>query len=395
VILRLYLQNFWPVLLSGVVALGLSATAGASGMPRVATRPLTIFAADSHIVRGDRAMTSCSAPPQFSGISLLGFRLIGGISAAIFAGSFDANGGQGEAHVDDPWGNHWGIRTFGDGQETFDFTSFGFGSGQFVAGTTYTLVFSITTDCGTTTQPIVVTWETGTLAGPTLPAPPPTNPVVPPPPAPAGPYVSASASRLWCTDLTNSFCSSPIAQVPRNTSVTMVCWRDGSSFTGIYTSPRWFYVRTPSGGEGFVHSSYVQHQIVVPNCSALPWMKATDWALALDGQAKYAGLCLGFMADAYRAAGKPIPGPYGADVSAASWWAAQGAANKHTSGTPPRGALVFWGARKGYPDGHVALSLGNGWVISSSERTTTVIHTLPISARSPTVYNYLGWWMAQ
>ena len=219
----------------------------------------------------------------------------------------------------------------------------------------------------------------------------PVSPVAPPTSHP-GPYLAGATFLRWCTNLSKVFCVSPFTTLTTNTDLKMACWRDDSLMTGLYSSPRWFYVRTPTGSEGFVHSSYVRQQANVPNCSTFPWLKATDWALDRVGQSIYAGQCLGFIAAAYKTAGRPIPGPYGASVSAASWWAAQSAAHKHASGTPPRGALVFWGARKGYPDGHVALSLGNGYVVSSSERTTTVIHTFPTSARSPSVYHYLGWW---
>ena len=64
---------------------------------------------------------------------------------------------------------------------------------------------------------------------------------------------------------------------------------------------------------------------------------------------------------------------------------------------PPAGALVFWGPADigGYdnPDGHVALSLGGGEVISTAERNFTGVHTFTIAARNAAGYPYLGWMM--
>jgi hypothetical protein len=56
-----------------------------------------------------------------------------------------------------------------------------------------------------------------------------------------------------------------IANLYNNTTVTMQCYTDSSSWTGNYTSNRWFYVSAGSGA-GWVHSSYVFSQISVPHC---------------------------------------------------------------------------------------------------------------------------------
>jgi hypothetical protein len=62
---------------------------------------------------------------------------------------------------------------------------------------------------------------------------------------------------------------------------------------------------------------------------------------------------------------------------------------------PPVGAFVFWNSRPGYPEGHVAIAVGGGGlVISTEERTYTTIHRMSIQDRNsnPTYGNvYLGW----
>ena len=56
--------------------------------------------------------------------------------------------------------------------------------------------------------------------------------------------------------------------------------------------------------------------------------------------------------------------------------------------TPPRGALVFWQGDNNFPaqhseDGHVAISVGNGWLVSTPEGSnTTTVHLLTIAQRN-------------
>lgn len=59
---------------------------------------------------------------------------------------------------------------------------------------------------------------------------------------------------------------------------------------------------------------------------------------------------------------------------------------------PPSGAFVFWAGRPGYPEGHVALSLGGQRVISTWERNVRGVHTFGLADRAGAA-NYLGWMM--
>ncbi len=114
---------------------------------------------------------------------------------------------------------------------------------------------------------------------------------------------------------------------------------------------------------------------------------AISWAEARLGQSIYYDQCLLFVADAYGSAGVSI----GSANSPVDYWNAH--TGHHTDTNAPEGALVFWDATADNSDGHVALSIGNGLVISSYERSTTTIHEFSIASRNSAGYPYLGWMM--
>jgi hypothetical protein len=115
---------------------------------------------------------------------------------------------------------------------------------------------------------------------------------------------------------------------------------------------------------------------------------AIAWAQARLGQVAYEGLCLRFVVDAYAQGGGVN---IGTAPSAVEYWD-QHAAGQHPGDTAaPRGALVFWGATSANPYGHVGISLGDGTVISSYERSDHTIHTFAIADRNAAGYPYLGW----
>jgi hypothetical protein len=151
-----------------------------------------------------------------------------------------------------------------------------------------------------------------------------------------------------------------------------------------------------SGAEYWVSGMDHAAAIDLSREAALQWA----WNCQPNGACYYKGsvanyyhYCLGFAYDAYLKAGKDITYkmPYGPSHNTA-WTYWKYAANRQpTSLTPPRGALVFWDDRVS-PDGagHVALSLGGGWVISTAFGGNSLIHTFRI-ADFP---NYLvGWTM--
>jgi hypothetical protein len=182
----------------------------------------------------------------------------------------------------------------------------------------------------------------------------------------------------------------------------MLCWEDNSWYTGRYASNRWFYVLFANGGEGYVHSSVVEKQTAVGACAGSIIMKATRTATDWYGQvyapwwiaddysdwppgpyAEWAGDCIKFARSVYRAHGKAMKTGNAIDV-----YYQYKAEGRIKSGVPPRGALVFWNVSA---FGHVAVSLGNGYVIGTQGGDNSY---LPIAVYKTTTYgSYLGWAM--
>ena len=56
-------------------------------------------------------------------------------------------------------------------------------------------------------------------------------------------------------------------RIPNGTAFRMMCWEDFKWYNGNYNSNRWFWGQEHSQGQyGYVHASYVNHQIPVPHC---------------------------------------------------------------------------------------------------------------------------------
>jgi hypothetical protein len=182
--------------------------------------------------------------------------------------------------------------------------------------------------------------------------------------------------------------------------VELICGAWGDA-VGPYANRRWHLLTnlSRSVGNGWVADRFLntpnaanQPTLGEPECGATPpatpAQQAVNWALARVGQPVYQGYCLSFVYDAYGSAGVNI----GAAPTAVDWWNQHG--GHHPGDTaPPLGALVFWGPTAYNSAGHVGLALGNGQVVSSEERSTTVIHTFAIADRNAAGYPYLGWIM--
>jgi hypothetical protein len=131
--------------------------------------------------------------------------------------------------------------------------------------------------------------------------------------------------------------------------------------------------------------------------SASEVIGAVNWAEAQMGSTTWDGKCLTFVVAAYSSGGEIDINPDG-EATPVDYWNHYPSA-QHTDTNPPEGALVFWGATPygsitdNNPDGHVALSIGGGEVISSSERTYTGIHEFTVASRNADGYPYLGWMM--
>jgi hypothetical protein len=134
--------------------------------------------------------------------------------------------------------------------------------------------------------------------------------------------------------------------------------------------------------------------------SAVNW--ATGQLQSNPGNSKWLGHCLGFDHAAYTAAGVNLP----AEVSV-SWgsgtypddiWGHFTGGTTGAGTTPPVGALVFYSATATGHDhtySHVALSVGGGNTISTSDKYNGGLHYETIAQHmSVHPYNtYVGWWL--
>lgn len=222
---------------------------------------------------------------------------------------------------------------------------------------------------------------------------------------------SKSAPLDWCPGGA-AICqdSAKLATLAANTSVTMACWVDSRTPAG-YSTPRWFYV-TAGGNQGFVKAELVANQNPSsPSCldngsqtrravaASLQATAATeiyqtyptatdksnaksaygfsDWGSKVD----WSGDCVMFTGLAWWRSGQKIHS--GANAAAI--------ARTYTlhSGTPPRGAAAFWNWGS---VGHVAISLGNGMVVTTrgldGALQTTTHATMATVGSDKT---YLGW----
>jgi hypothetical protein len=105
---------------------------------------------------------------------------------------------------------------------------------------------------------------------------------------------------------------------------------------------------------------------------------AVRWALSQVGAVRDSGFCLRFVDLAFgRASGPP---------SAHLVWTQSPPELHHTEGTPPRGAVVVWSSAIGGGHGHIAVSLGDGRMVST---TSSAVAILPIRGFADDAY--LGW----
>jgi cell wall-associated NlpC family hydrolase len=203
--------------------------------------------------------------------------------------------------------------------------------------------------------------------------------------------MKAATNVRACTNTADASCA-PWTTI--SGTVAMRCWRDES---GI----RWFWV-DGAGKQGFVPATSVANQwLSSPYCDNTPSRyRAVRWAgLQLkqtvytrpNGQAQDSrGFCLGFVADAWTVGGRNI----GSRSRAIDFWNSPPSGTKvaTSSVNAPVGALVFWRGTSQFPEGHVAISIGDGYAISTLERTTTTIHVLNLAQRNAELPGrYLGW----
>ena len=192
-----------------------------------------------------------------------------------------------------------------------------------------------------------------------------------PSPSPTA-YLSriASNAALGLCPGTVTPCTSNEGSVAAGAAVHMVCWENPPSDA----SHRYFYIQASTGPEGFVHAGAViqSTQTSTPACSTVSWIDAANWALGQDGantvpaDAKngnvvtyWSGYCWLFVYDSWGLGAGHTP-RYSGFTAAATYnlYKNHGLMSSAT-GSPPRGSMVFFAYGSA---GHVAISLGDGWV---------------------------------
>lgn len=191
---------------------------------------------------------------------------------------------------------------------------------------------------------------------------------------PATTYINTATPVRMCTNLADASCRA-VWTLGAKTTVSMRCWISESSYAG---TAKWFWV-TGGGVAGFVSANHVSAQTNVGSCDNDVQIRAIRWAGSHLDENYEAGWCLRFVYNAYLNAGRNIA----TANTAADYWRANPRGYARTaSTTPPAGYLAFWNGTAGSPEGHVVISIGNGWAISTDERSFHNVHVMSISDRN-------------
>jgi cell wall-associated NlpC family hydrolase len=208
--------------------------------------------------------------------------------------------------------------------------------------------------------------------------------------ASSSPALSKAVQTYLCASTTNSHCGQTLtASIPAGSAVSVTC-DHGSDYYIVVTAHQNQEGYVPKGDvsgapAGLTDCDTAAHRAI--------W--AAAWAIGYLGQDYDVDYCLTFVIDAWRSTGDDLPG----STDPITWWSSYAGDYEHaTSGdrfdTPPRGALVFWGGDKYNSEGHVAIAVGNGWLVSTQEGDSSdAVHLITVDARNaePGVGKYMGW----
>lgn len=179
--------------------------------------------------------------------------------------------------------------------------------------------------------------------------------------------------------------SSIVRSLPNGSGVTLNCWLNGQAVNGRWgTTTLWHSAAGGYISDGFVYTGTNGPAPGEPQCGSTPAPstkadRALSWARGQLGATGWNGWCDRFVANAY---GKSNSGY---NTAYAHYLNMKSRGLIHTTGTPPAGALAFYGptAGNGYA-GHVQLSEGNGNYITTAATVRRVSLTWPGAP-------YLGW----
>lgn len=194
-----------------------------------------------------------------------------------------------------------------------------------------------------------------------------------------------------CTNTSDASCNG-WKTLTAGTTVAMRCWYKQGPATDPknYGTDMFFWVDSPDG-QGFVSANHVKNQwLSSPYCGDKPNVRAVRWAGAWRTQTDYQLQCLKFVADAWRSVGKTICSWCNSSTTAYQYWLNPRAGTKTATTTnfnPPVGAAVFWNTAVGSA-GHVAISIGDGYVISTRFGGRNDIRVFNLKSYTK---GYVGW----
>lgn len=192
--------------------------------------------------------------------------------------------------------------------------------------------------------------------------------------------------------------STSVKLVPDKTRLTLTCWVKGETITSLvfpgYVTDLWHKV-SYGGKTGYVTDAYMNTGVDgvpsgEPKCgsttpapapSTSKATKAADWAKGQVGSLNYSWLCELFVENSYGTSGQ-----FASAVAHYNW---QRDRKRIQTGTPPRGAMVFYAtdASNGYY-GHVAISDGSGYAFSNVGTNGAIIRHKVVGYLN---IAYLGW----
>lgn len=209
------------------------------------------------------------------------------------------------------------------------------------------------------------------------------------------PTMTVTTTTATCVDTAQRGCTDPLATIPANAQLQVICSRGGDYYVEDLANRAY---------EGYVPQSHVRSApggLGDCDTTAHPAIFAAANGLGLYGSTKYDYLCLTYVIAMWQEAGTTLPDPpLGINGTAIQWWQAYENNTGKLKGTgyawdtnssnvrfatPPRGALVFWWGSNEYPqydseDGHVAISLGNGWVVSTLAGKVAGVHIATVAS---------------
>lgn len=182
--------------------------------------------------------------------------------------------------------------------------------------------------------------------------------------------------------------STALRSLANGTQVTLECWVSGQAVAGRWgTTTLWHRAAGGYVSDGFMYTGTNGPAPGEPQCGAsapapapsTKAQRALNWARSQLGATGWNGWCDRFVANAYGRSNSGYATAYAhyLDMSRRGLI--------HKTGTPPAGALVFYG-RAGVNGnaGHVQISEGNGSYITTASTVRRVNLTWPGAP-------YLGW----